>query len=160
MIDRIMPEYGRATALAEAYLKNLSWFFQPVGREQIMEELMPAIYKERRENSETNDGTSSPDSQEHVDPHDLALLLAVFSLGAVSDLTLTPTNDEGELYYHCCLAALSLKSMFEYPSLASIQAISIIANYGLFACRSSTLGGSYKIMNLACSLALQVSQST
>ena len=125
-----------------------------------MEELMPAAYKKRRQMSETTDDSLSDTQERHdTDPHDLALLLAIFSLGAVSDLTLNPTNDEGELYYHTCLSALSLKSVFEYTSLASVQAISIIANYDLFACRTLKVSGSYRMTSLACSLALQVRAS-
>lgn len=136
----------------EAYLENLSWFFRPVGREQIMEELMPAAYKNRRRTVGTNGFNC-------IDPHELSVLLAVFALGAVSDLTLMPTNNEGELYYHCCRAALNLKSVFDRTSLACVQAISIIANYDMFSCRSSTLDGSFKLMGLSNSLALQVSVS-
>lgn len=37
MIKERLPSYERATALVEAYLQHLSWFFRPVERDQIME---------------------------------------------------------------------------------------------------------------------------
>lgn len=150
MLHSLLPRYERATALVEAYLENISWFFKPVGRDQIMEELIPAAYKKRP-------AVGSSTVPTRIDCHDLALLLAVFALGAVSDLTQPPANSEGELYRYCCLAALSLKSIFDHTTLACIQATSIIANYEQFACRSATPSGSFKMMNLSCTLALHVS---
>ncbi|KAH8114455.1 fungal-specific transcription factor domain-containing protein [Phellopilus nigrolimitatus] len=163
LIEDKLPSYERASALAEAYLENLSWFFRPIGREQIMEELIPTVYKRRRASPlSTPDSNSSMDPHSaggdasRADPHALGLLLMVFALGAVVDLTLAPCNDEGELYYHLSRAAISLKSVFDGASLQSVQAVILIGAYDIFSCRKSSLDGAWKMVGFGMSLAASI----
>ena len=53
-IEEKLPSYQRASSLTEAYLENLSWFFRPVEREQVMGELIPIVYKKQRRQSSMN----------------------------------------------------------------------------------------------------------
>ncbi|KAL5512538.1 hypothetical protein ACEPAG_3191 [Sanghuangporus baumii] len=159
-IEEKLPSYERASSLTEAYLENLSWFFRPVEREQIMGELIPIVYKKRRRtfNRKGSNGSQigTPGLDSPTDPHVLALLLAVFAAGAVADLTLPPWNDEADLYYHLARTALSLKPVFEGAGLHAVQAISIIGAYDLFACRQNSLEGSWKILTFSLSIAASI----
>ena len=148
LIDSHLPSYERASALCEAYLENLSWFFRPIEREQIMEELIPSVYKKRCQYA---------DATADVDYHELSALLMVFSVGAVADLTLEPFNDEAEKYYHLSRAAISLKPIFDGASFAGVQAVALMGAYDLFACRKPSLEGSWNMLNLAMLLAASVS---
>ena len=47
-IERNLPSWERATALCEAYLENLSWYYRAIERSQLMEELMPTVYKRKK----------------------------------------------------------------------------------------------------------------
>ncbi|KAI5115972.1 hypothetical protein M0805_001503 [Coniferiporia weirii] len=169
-IEEMLPSYERASALVEAYLENLSWFFRPVEREQIMEELIPVVYKGRRAASGaksapspdsdafSNASSPSPTANEdtvvaRADAHTLALLMMIFSAGAIADLTLPPCNDEAELYYHLSRAALGLKSVFERTTLVTVQAVVLVGTYDLFSCRKSSLEGTYKLLGFGLSLA-------
>lgn len=150
LIEAHLPSWERASALCEAYLENLSWFFRPVDREQIVEELIPSVYKNRR---------SYAASLEELDFHELSALLMVFSVGAVADLTLEPYNDEAEKFFHLSRAAISLKPIFDGSSFAGVQAVALMGAYDLFACRKPSLEGSWNMLNLAMLLAGSVRSS-
>ena len=51
-VAQCLPTWERATALWEAYLENLSWYFKAIEREQLMEDVMPLVY------GKLTDGTS------------------------------------------------------------------------------------------------------
>ena len=161
IVEGMLPSYSRATALVEAYLQNLSWFFRPLDRGEIMEELIPIVYKRKHPPSHMEHAVASPSDspggQPRTDLHVLALLFAIFAVGAVADLTLPPWNDEAELYYHLARTALSLKPVFEGAGLHAVQAIALVGAYDLFACRKNELEGSWKIITFSLSLAASVS---
>lgn len=148
LIESRLPTYERATALAEAYLQHISLFFRPVDREQLMEELIPMFYRNREQASDENEtGTVV---------HRLSLLTAVFACGSMGDLTLETTNEEGELFRQLSRAALSLQSIFEGTSLATVQAVALLGLYEFFSCSSRTLESAWKMQALSFSLASSV----
>lgn len=155
-IEEKLPSLERASALVEAYLENLSWFIRPIDREQIMEELIPEVYRKWRFASSSNCAGSS-NEESPIDPHVLALLFAVFACGADGDLTLAPWNDEADLYYLLARAAVSLKPVFDGCSLHAVQAIALIAAHDLFSCRRNSLEGTWKMLSFSMSLAVSVS---
>ena len=148
LIESQMPSYERATALAEIFLQHISFFFRPVGREQIMEELIPRFYKNRLQDRNESEGG--------VVVHRLALLLAVFALGAIGDLAAEKPSEEGELYRQLARTALSLHSIFEGTSLATIQAVSLIGLYEFFSSNTRTLESAWKMQALSFSLGSSV----
>lgn len=148
VLEGYLPSWERAWALCEAYTENLSWYFRSIERAQIVEELFPMVYKR---------GSSSDTVQKQATPHDLALLFMVFAVGAVGDLTLPPDNDEGELYHQLARAALGLKTVFDSPSLATVQALSLMGVFYVFSGRNRTLETAWLTMNFALNLALSVS---
>lgn len=143
-----MPSYERATALAEIYVQHVSPHFGPVDREQIMEELIPMFYKKDRQRRNENEVVTVA--------HRLALLTAIFACGAMGDLTQEACNEEGELYRQLSRTALSLHSIFEGTSLATIQTISLLGLYEFFNCSVHTLDAAWKMQALSFSLASSV----
>ena len=103
-------------------------------------------------------------SDEIMDAFDLGLLFMVFAMGAAADLTLTPSNQEGERYLHLGRAALTLRSVFEEHSLSAVQAIVLLSCYEVVSGRNNCLGKSntpdygWKMMSLAIRLSSSVSR--
>lgn len=149
MVVDYLPTYGRAAALAEAYLTHLSCFFRPVQRDQIVKELFPRYYK-HREDAFTEDECG-------VSVHHLALLFAILAVGAAGDLVQEAHNDEGDLYCHLSRCVLSLHSIFEGTSVATVQALSLIGVYNFFSANTQTLEAPWKLLSLSFSLASSVS---
>ena len=154
-IEQKLPSFQRASALVEAYLENTAWLVRLVHREQIMEELIPQIYRRRPY-------TNHSPREEHTsrDPHTLALLLAIFACGAVADLTLPPWNEEARLYYDLACTAIGLRSVFDGTSLHAVQALAVLASYDIFACRRNSLEGTWKLISFCMSLAASVGVSS
>ncbi|OCB89544.1 hypothetical protein A7U60_g3236 [Sanghuangporus baumii] len=154
-IEDKLPSYERGSALIEAYLENISWLVRMVDREQLMEELMPQIYRRKRPGL----GSASHETR-RTHPHVLALLLAVFATGAVADLTLPPWNEEADLYYHLSWTAMGLESLFNGTNLYTIQALAVLGGYDIFSCRRTSLENSWKIVSFCLSLATSIGLRT
>lgn len=152
LIESHLPTYERASSLCEAFLQNLAWFIQPISRAQIMEELLPVIYKRKRTVSEG-------DKQPKIDTRDLALLLAVFACGAAGDLTQEPSNMEGQKYKCLARSALGLSSILTRASLSSVQTMILLSLYNLYAARDENQEEAWKILSLAMGTATSVSTS-
>ncbi len=112
-----------------------------------MDELLPALYND----------FGSP-----MDVHDLALILAAFSVGAAGDLTLPPYNEEAELFYELAMMALSMKSILdgEDASLSTVQTFMLCGAHHLFSGRMNSLEPIWKVQSFACVLAFSVSGAT
>lgn len=143
-LEAQLPPLERASALSEAYLENLTWFVMVVDRQQIMEELLPTIYKKS--------ATSSEMKKALTDVHELALAFIVFACGAAADLTQKPNNAEGERYFQLARAALSLQPVLARASLASVQTIALMGAFGLFSYRQSNLEEAWKTISVALSI--------
>lgn len=170
-LESHLPSYDRATALVEAYLQHISFFFRPVKREQIMEELLPKFYQRRGDagaertpvargavHSPSSAATRvTRDGSPDIVEHQLALLLAVFACGAAGDLTLDACNEEGETYRQLARSALSLHSVFEGTSLATVQAVALIGAYDFHSASAQTIESAFKLLSLAHCLGVTVS---
>ncbi|TDL18165.1 hypothetical protein BD410DRAFT_831020 [Rickenella mellea] len=119
-----MPPYERATALCETYLQQASWFFRLVRRPQLIDELLNPIYR-RMEST-----TSFPNNvNDDMYRHNLALLLSVFAMGALWDLTLPPYNEEAHTYYILSCSLVDLESDADSPSLTVVQTLCAMCSY-------------------------------
>lgn len=138
--------------MAEAYLASAAWIFRSVSRHQLVNEMLPSIYKKLPYPSEEYNG-----------PHDLALLFSIFALGNTLDVSL-PTRtaeSEGEHYNQLALAALGLQSVLEKPSLVTIQTLHIVSIYHAMLGNDVSGGESsmeftWSLVNLAAHLAQTV----
>ena len=59
----------------------------------------------------------------YTDPHRLALLLAIFAIGALLDPTRDPYNSDADDFYHLARVALSFKSAVLDTTANAILAI-------------------------------------
>jgi hypothetical protein len=108
MIETFLPSVERARNLCDMFLEHLSWMFHIVSRQQLLNELIPAIY-----NKEALSG-----------PHDLALMLIVLGIGCLVDLDLPPYNLEAQHYYRLARAAVTLQSVLGEQSVVTIKVVS------------------------------------
>lgn len=80
-----LPPQPRAWSLYETYMEHASWIFQPLRREEMIDEILSPVYKAMKDKQ-----TNSPSAIESISPHKLAVLFLIFTLGALVDLTLDP----------------------------------------------------------------------
>lgn len=133
----MLPELERARRLCQCYLQFGAWAFHPVDQEQVYENTLPLVYGY----------TGDVDREERaleVSPHKLALLFAVFSLGALLDPTLLPFNvrslleqlcefshsssqEEANRWFHIAQIALGQRSMFDSGELETVQALALLS---------------------------------
>jgi hypothetical protein len=143
IIESYLPEIQRAVSLCETFLKSLSWLFQIVSRQQIIDHLIPLIYRP---------GLERP----CYGPHDLALLFSVLALGALVDPALPPYNAEARHYHRVARAALCLQSIFSERSVVTIKALHLTSMYYGMSGVESNAELCYSLLNLASQAALQV----
>ncbi|KAJ7140762.1 hypothetical protein C8R44DRAFT_846798 [Mycena epipterygia] len=104
-----LPPRPRAWELAELYFQNGCWSGTSIMRDELFE-LLSQVY-----------GPAS------CSLHQMAVIYGVFALGALVDLALPPYNTESECYFDLGRAALSVRSVFEHPSTAAIQALVLVS---------------------------------
>lgn len=150
-LEAELPAQPRAWALCETYLAYFSWWFRPIKRDELINEILSPIYKY----------ASDPSSIEGYRggvrcPHLLATLFLVFAVGALVDLTLEPCSVEAEKYYRLGRAALSLKSIFDAPDLGTIQAIALMSAYHSLCSTRHTSESAWALISLAARLSHSV----
>ncbi|KAF8448743.1 fungal-specific transcription factor domain-containing protein [Boletus edulis BED1] len=119
LIEGHLPNWERASYLAQTYCEQAGWLFRGVSKDQIMDELLPIYY--------SNGPPKATD--ENKSCHELALLFLVFAIGALVDLTQDPGNAEAEHYHQIARAAICLQPVLEKPSLVTIQALHLLSIY-------------------------------
>lgn len=152
MLLNYLPPTPRAWSLLETFMENVSWSFEPISREDLIKDVLTPIYnvKKERENLISDKGRTV------ISPHTFAILFLVFGLGANADFTLPANNKEGEEYHHCACAALTLRSVFDAPTLETVQALLLMAHYRGNDGEQYTRDSSWALMGLTCKLALGV----
>ena len=148
LIESFLPSRERAEELCRCFLNHLSWMFQIVTYQQLTESLMPPLYLQAH--------TSGADIPEGG-PHDLALLLIVFAVGALVDLSLPPYNIEAQRYHVLARAALALEPFMEKASINTIKVLHLISLFNGMSGKESNLANTYTILNLAGRVAQRVS---
>lgn len=106
MIETFLPPVERAIVLCDTFLEHLSWMFHIVSRQQLVNELIPVIYRQR----------NVP-----YGPHDLALMLVVLGIGSLVDLTQQPYCFEAQHYYRLARASLALQPVLAEQSVVTIK---------------------------------------
>lgn len=150
-----LPSWERASSLCEIYLEHCSWLTRPVKRDQLLNELLPAVYKRNTASLTAGFGTQD-DAKRSVHGDEIALLLMIFAIGALGDLTLPACNEDAEEFYQLARAVAVTQTLFENPTLAAVQAIILMASYISLSSRYNALDASSSMVALACSLARSV----
>ncbi|KAJ6591053.1 hypothetical protein DFH09DRAFT_907769 [Mycena vulgaris] len=141
MIETFLPPMERAIFLCDTFLEHLSWMFHIVSRRQLIDELIPAIYKQVRVS---------------YGPHELAVLLITLGIGALVDLELQPYNLEAQHYYRLAQAALALQSVMTEPSVVTIKTLHLMSIYNGLSGKESNMEASYGLLDMASQVALTV----
>ncbi|KAJ7672609.1 hypothetical protein DFH06DRAFT_96982 [Mycena polygramma] len=140
MIETFLPPIERAIVLCETFLEHLSWMFHIVSRRQLIDELIPAIYKQARVS---------------YGPHELAVLLVTLGIGALVDLNLQPYNLEAQHYYRLAQAALSLQSVMTEASIVTVKTLHLMSIYNGLSGKESNMEASYGFLDMASQVALR-----
>ena len=120
MLMKSLPDDVKASVLCEGYLDNYTWFFRPLSRSELFQELLTPVLSYR------NHGGHPVTGQKFTQPHGMAALFFIFAIAASTDQS--PAS-ESDRYYQLGRVALSLRSIFDAPRLDTIQAISLMAAY-------------------------------
>ncbi|KAG9224386.1 hypothetical protein CCMSSC00406_0007840 [Pleurotus cornucopiae] len=104
-------------------------------------------------------GTSTPAAHPTLDPdpdpsapHNLATIFMILALGALLDINKPPYNAEAERYYTLGKAALSLRTIFDFPHIRTVQAVGLMATYHSMAGKKYTRDSAWGLMSLAAKL--------
>ncbi|KAF9467158.1 hypothetical protein BDZ94DRAFT_1305645 [Collybia nuda] len=159
MIESFLPPMDRAISLCDTFLEHLSWMFHIVSRQQLVNELIPVVYKQINVT---------------YGPHDLALMLIVLGIGSLVDLNLQPYNLEAQHYYRLARATLSLQPVLGEQSVVTIkvanppllnhehrvdagrQVLHLMSIYNGMSGKESNLEQSYALLDLASQVALRI----
>jgi hypothetical protein len=158
MIETFLPSIERAIILCDTFLEHLSWMFHIVSRQQMVNELIPAVYKQTRVS---------------YGPHELALMLIVLGIGSLVDLNLQPYNLEAQHYYRLARASITLQPVLGQQSVVTIkvhsprhtdlfydfvalQVLHLMSIYNGMSGKESNLEQSYILLDLAGQVALRV----
>ncbi|KAF7970145.1 hypothetical protein HWV62_24922 [Athelia sp. TMB] len=144
-----LPSNPRAWSLLEAYMENASWVFQPLRREHLIADILTPIYSAKKERENAIPGKE----QTMVSPHKFAVLFLILALGANMDFTLPLNNAEEAEYHHYACAAMALRSVFDTPTMETVQALLLMAHYRHSAGERYTRDCSWALVGLACKLA-------
>ncbi|KAJ6538585.1 fungal-specific transcription factor domain-containing protein [Mycena sp. CBHHK59/15] len=150
LLFEYLPEQPRAWSLCETYMEQCAWQFRPINREEMIDDFLTPIYKAVRER---RNWTSDADYPHTLSPHRMAVLFMLFALGALVDLTLEPHNLESQHYYHASRACLALRSVFDSPEMATVQAVLLMSSYHNMGGRRYTMESSWSLMCLGSKLA-------
>ncbi|KAI6096181.1 fungal-specific transcription factor domain-containing protein [Pisolithus croceorrhizus] len=164
LLHNHLPPWERAHRLSELYLSQASWFFGPVTRQQLMEECLPSWYGGAAGLSPLGPAISASEpgaERFNKGPHDLALLFAVFCLGALMDdaLPSSPDNEDEEarMYAELTKAALNLEPVLERPpSVATVQALALLAMTQGALGGDNSVEGMWSTMGLATRMAQSI----
>ncbi|KAF7331836.1 Clathrin-coated vesicle protein [Mycena kentingensis (nom. inval.)] len=143
LLFEYLPEQPRAWALCETYMEQCTWQFRPISREEMVDEFLTPVYKSVRDRKHwPNDAEFT----HTISPHRLSVLFLMFALGALVDLTLEPHNVESDQYYHASRAALALRSVFDSPEMATVQAVLLMSSYHNMGGRRYTMESSASLL--------------
>ena len=169
-----LPSQQRAWGLYEAYVEHAACMFRPLKRDEMVDEILSPVYKAMKDGQ-----TSGSQAFESISPHKLAILFLVFALGALVDLTLEPCkhsycsswchwftilffppdNAESEMYYHLGCACLSLRSIFDSPEIATVQALTLMGVFHAEGGRNLGTDSAVSILVIGVELCLTFSLS-
>ncbi|KAF7969994.1 hypothetical protein HWV62_25424 [Athelia sp. TMB] len=149
MLLSYLPPTPRAWSLLESYMENASWVFQPLRREHLIEDILTPIYNAKKERENPIPGKE----RTVISPHKIAVLFLVFGLGANMDFTLPPNNTQGEEYHHYARAAMTLRSVFDAPTMETVQALLLMAHFRGSAGEQYTRDSTWALIGLGCKLA-------
>ncbi|GBE86700.1 hypothetical protein SCP_0905800 [Sparassis crispa] len=153
-LESFLPPQPRAWALCEAYLEHLGWWFRPIKRDEMVEDILTPVYNYLK-NPAKSKRTYHPSHEERC-PHLLATLFMILAVGALLDLTLPPCSAEAEKYHLLGRAALSARSVFDSPAIEAVQAVALMSAYHGVCSSRYTIESAWSLISLASRLSQSI----
>ncbi|KAH8833783.1 fungal-specific transcription factor domain-containing protein [Flagelloscypha sp. PMI_526] len=150
LVRHCLPTFAEAKRLCWLYHSQAQFYFGPVNRRQLDEELLPLIYPEAR---------SQPGDYPQPGPHDLALLYIIFCFGSLMDVELpfAPDNDLADRYSILCKATLNLEPIISRPPTCStVQTLSLMAIYEGLCSGDNSIESTWALFGLSTKLAQSI----
>lgn len=148
MLMESLPDIVKTSALCESYINGYTWFFRPLSRDELLQELLTPVLSHR------NPGGHPDGSQRFVQPHRIAVLFFIFAIAASIDQSRVSESDR---YYQLGRMALSMDSVFDTPRLDTIQAVSLMAAYISNSDRKHAIEEGWSYLGIVIRLAISVS---
>lgn len=128
LVESHLPPLDRAQELGMIYLAQASWIFQSITRPQLMDDMLPAIYRRQvLTHDRSSDHFDSSNGSSYTGPHDLALVFIVFAVAAL--VQKEPSDVLGEHFYQIAKVAMTLQPVLEKPSIVTIQVLHLMSVY-------------------------------
>ncbi|KAJ7665729.1 fungal-specific transcription factor domain-containing protein [Mycena rosella] len=137
-----LPLEVRAWSLCGTFYQNGSWTGMPIVQDEAVE-LLTQIYRPLQ----SEDQYPPP-----VTAQQMAVLYLILALGALVDLELPPYSSEADHYFDLACAAMSVRSLFESPTVVTVQTLVLMAMYYAHGGRRFTMDGAWSTISLACSI--------
>ncbi|KAJ7077455.1 hypothetical protein C8R44DRAFT_826138, partial [Mycena epipterygia] len=163
-----LPPYTESLRLSELYLAQSPWFFGPVMRAQVTDEILPLWFPDETSRRKPKDTSPKPLGS----AHELALIYAIFCIGALGDADLSFSHNttevdalqanskephDSEYYYRLTKAALTLEPILAGPpNVAMVQTLALIAIYEVPCAGENTIARAWPVFGLVTKLAQSV----
>lgn len=150
MLMESLPDSAKASSLCENYINSYTWFFRPLSRGELFQEILTPILSGR------NSGGHSDAGRRFVQPHRMAVLFFIFAIASSTDQSRVSESDR---YYQLGRMALSMRSVFDAPQMDTIQAVSLMAAFMSNSGGKHAVEEGWSYLGLAVRLAISVSYS-
>ncbi|KAL0954257.1 hypothetical protein HGRIS_005385 [Hohenbuehelia grisea] len=148
-VEKHLPPWERANSLCNTYFDQAGWLFRGVTKEQLLDEMLPAIYhKSTMPYAMTDD---------YAGPHDLSLLFTVMAVGSLVESE--PIAGEAEHFHQLSQIAICLQPVLEKPSIVTIQTLHLMSIYTAMSGTDLTSETSMEMSWSLIYLATQLSQT-
>jgi hypothetical protein len=137
-----LMERANALRLYQTLRENLAYVFFIVPPQYLIDELIPAFYTRDRVHAQT------------YGPHDLAVLLILFGIGALLDIGLPPYHDESQHYYMLAVSVVNPQSVGINPSIVTVKYLHLMNIFHELS--GHELCSEDSFLELACKVAVQV----
>ncbi|KAF7376610.1 Zn(2)-C6 fungal-type domain-containing protein [Mycena sanguinolenta] len=144
-----LPLEVRAWSLCQIYFRNGCWTGMPIMQCEAVE-LLNLIYH-------PNTGSQH---QSPATPQKIAVLYLIFALGSLVDLDLPSYNSDADHYFDVACAAMSIKPLFENPTVVTVQALTLISCYYAHGGRRFSMDGAWNTISLASNVSQAVARFT
>ncbi|KAK7025002.1 hypothetical protein R3P38DRAFT_2952243 [Favolaschia claudopus] len=147
-LDRLaifLPSRDKGWSLCSSYFRNAAWHGTPVTQDEVVE-LFNLVYSHRI-----------------ATVHQMASLFLIFAIGSLVDMDTVGVDNspDADSYFGLASAALSIKNVFdEAPEVATVQALTLLANYYTYSSRRFSIEAAWQTISMASSLAQRLGLHT
>ncbi|KAJ7467109.1 hypothetical protein FB451DRAFT_1040695 [Mycena latifolia] len=143
-----LPLELHAWSLCETYYHNGCWSGMPIMQDEAVE-LLTQVYQPFH-------ASGNEEQHRSVTIQQMAVLYLIFALGSLVDLDLPPYSSEADQYFDLGRAAMSVRSLFEAPTVVTVQALVLMAIYYSQGGQRYTMDGAWSTISFANSISQTV----